>query len=74
MVIATILLYIFRRISLVNYIWKNIVCGAAKDNIVNISQGPRHCLGAAKDNIGIAKARVIYSNMNNEANGILMDI
>ena len=31
------------RITLERCIWRNIVRGAAKDNIVNISQGPRHC-------------------------------
>ena len=46
------------RITLERCICKNIVRGAAKDNIVNISLGPRHCQckkilsrGKAEDNI-----------------------
>ena len=69
---------------MVKYIWKNIVRGAAKDNIVNISQGPRQCQ-CKKDcleakprtiffYIGNAEARVIYSYMNTEANEILLGI
>ena len=38
------LLYISRRTSLVKGTWKFIVRGEAKDNKVNVSQGPRHCL------------------------------
>ena len=59
---------------MVNYIWKNIVCGAAKDNIVNISQGPRHCLETIFFYIGNAAARMIYSYMNTETNEILKGI
>ena len=65
-------------------ICKNIVRGAAKDNIVNISRGPWHCqckkycLEAKPRTIffyiGNAEARVIYSYMNTEAKGILMVI
>ena len=47
-----LLVYISRRISLVKWIWKYIVQGAAADNIVNISQGPRHCLYCPRQSRG----------------------
>ena len=59
---------------MVRCLWKYIVQGAAADNIVNISQGPRDKLGSASDNKGKAEACVIYSSMNTAASEILLDI
>ena len=55
---------------MVKYTCKNIIRGAAKDNIVNISL----CLETIFFYIGNALARVIYSYMNTEASEILLGI